>query len=194
MKRFKKMFTCCMPTDKEVSEITMIQEYKTENKTCLFDDILLPAKILRVVDGDTVNALIVTTISGQTKVVEQMIRLSNINTKELRSKIYSERILAKKAKKVLEHILDSNKNWCIIKCFGTDNFGRVIGTIYTLDKMNINNYLLIRSDLQTGNLQYNLRYFELTTDDENKIHELRKIIMTIYNNPSEMSLAEQPLL
>lgn len=94
------------------------------------------AKIINVVDGDTVDA---TVDVGFKMTTVQRLRLLSINTAELTSKDPVERAAALAAKLYLvDNLLNKS---VVIKTEKSDAFGRYLATIF-LDGVDFNNTLL----------------------------------------------------
>jgi micrococcal nuclease len=85
------------------------------------------AKITRVVDGDTVDALI---DLGFDIHVKKRIRLYGINTPETRTRDKEEKSRGLAAKARLEDILDQDNNIVTIKSHGVGKFGRCLGELF----------------------------------------------------------------
>jgi micrococcal nuclease len=85
------------------------------------------AKIIKVVDGDTVDALI--DLGFDTHVTKR-IRLYGINAPESRTRDKEEKVRGLAAKVRLKEILKENKNEIIIKSHGVGKFGRVLGELF----------------------------------------------------------------
>ena len=83
--------------------------------------------ILKVVDGDTVDALI---DLGFSTMVKRRIRLYGINTPECRTRDKEEKKKGLAAKARLKEILKNNKNKAILKSHGIGKFGRCLGEIF----------------------------------------------------------------
>jgi len=98
------------------------------------------AKIINVVDGDTVDAQI---DLGFRMTTVQRLRLNRVNTKEMHDKDPAKRKLAEDAKKYMtETLLNQN---VVIVTHKSDAFGRWLAEVF-LNNKNINDVLL-ESDL-----------------------------------------------
>ena len=86
------------------------------------------AKVVRVVDGDTVDALI---DIGFSVWVKKRIRLYGINTPESRTRDLDEKKLGLAAKEQLKSWIEDNDNKITIKSHGVGKYGRCLGEIYT---------------------------------------------------------------
>lgn len=105
-------------------------------------------KILRVIDGDTVDGMIDLGFSVHRKI---RVRLWGINTPESRTRDLEEKKRGLKAKDRLIEILDSNDNEVILKSHGVGKFGRCLGELFYFKheefedefiKISINNQLI----------------------------------------------------
>lgn len=95
--------------------------------------------VLKVVDGDTVDVLV---DLGFDIYVEKRIRLSGINTPEIRTRNKIEKKKGLAAKKRVEEWCELDKECSLIlKSKGVGKYGRVIGEIYK-NGASINNILL----------------------------------------------------
>jgi len=95
------------------------------------------AKIVNVVDGDTVDAVI---DIGFKLTTTQRLRLYGVNTPELRSSNEDERALANKAKEYTTNTLLSQE--VLLTTYKTDAFGRYLTTIHLTDYTNFNRTLI----------------------------------------------------
>lgn len=102
------------------------------------------AKLTRVVDGDTIDAMI---DLGFNTHVKRRIRLAGIDAWESRTRNLVEKQKGLKAKHRLEQILSSNDNRFILTSHGVGSFGRCLGTIYIND-VNINDQLITEGHAQ----------------------------------------------
>jgi len=85
------------------------------------------ARITKVVDGDTVDAVI---DCGFKATRTERLRLLGVDTCELNSKIEAERILALSAKDFVYNWVNSNSEWpLLIRTYKTDSFGRYLADI-----------------------------------------------------------------
>ena len=98
------------------------------------------AEIVRVVDGDTVDAFVDLGFDMHSK---QRVRLYGINTPEVRTRNLEEKKAGLAASARLNELLNANKNRCVIRTSldKKGKYGRVLGTIY-VDDININEMLL----------------------------------------------------
>ena len=96
------------------------------------------AKLIRVIDGDTVDALI---DLGFDVWVKKRIRLYGINTPETRTKDLKEKKAGKAAKNRLIELLWDSSNEFILQSHGVGKYGRCLGTLF-IDDTNINKLLL----------------------------------------------------
>jgi micrococcal nuclease len=93
--------------------------------------------IIKVIDGDTVDAMIDLGFNIYTK---KRIRLMGINTPESRTRDKEEKKRGLAAKSRLNELLSENK--CIkLKSYGVGKFGRVLGEIIIGDQ-NVNDILV----------------------------------------------------
>ena len=89
-----------------------------------FDQSIFLAKVIKVIDGDSVNVI----IKFNGKYASLKCRLYGIDTPETRSKDLHEKEVAEIVKNyVIDEILDK-VIW--IKCYAFDNFGRTLIKIY----------------------------------------------------------------
>ena len=85
------------------------------------------ATILRVVDGDTVDALVDLGFSTHRKI---RVRLYGINTPESRTRDLAEKKLGLAAKARLIEILDEQDNQVFLKSHGVGKYGRCLGELF----------------------------------------------------------------
>ena len=88
------------------------------------------AKLVRVIDGDTIELDI---DLGFSITIRQTVRLSDINTPELRSKDPVEKINAQRAKSRLSELLNSNPIMIKTEKDSREKFGRILGEIFIGD-------------------------------------------------------------
>ena len=106
------------------------------------------AKVLRVVDGDTIDVLIDLGFSTHRKI---RVRLYGINTPESRTRDLAEKKLGLAAKVRLIEILDEQDNEITLESHGVGKYGRCLGELfYEKDlpeggkiKTSINNQLVV---------------------------------------------------
>ena len=94
------------------------------------------AKLDRVVDGDTVDALVDLGFDTWKKV---RIRMHGMNAPESRTRNLEEKAKGIAAKVRLEELLESGR--FILQSMGVGKFGRCLGIIY-VDKINVNKTLI----------------------------------------------------
>ena len=89
------------------------------------------AKLLKVIDGDTVEAQI---DLGFNIYTTKRIRLMNIDAPETRTKDKLEKIAGKRAKDRLIDIFKQNNDYFTFKSHGIGKFGRCLGEIFIKNK------------------------------------------------------------
>ena len=99
---------------------------------------LYDAELIRVVDGDTVDAWI---DLGFSITIRRRIRLWAIDAPETRTLDLQEKAEGFKAKNRLIEILELNRGQFMVRSQGVDKYGRCLGEIYIQD-VNINKQLL----------------------------------------------------
>jgi len=99
------------------------------------------ASLLRVIDGDTVDAMIDLGFSTHRKI---RIRFYGINTPETRTKDAEEKKAGKKATARLVELLEASGNNFVLKSHGVGKFGRCLGELFTeeLGEVSVNQQLL----------------------------------------------------
>ena len=98
------------------------------------------AKVTRVVDGDTVDALI---DLGFDTHVKKRIRLYGMDAWESRTRNKEEKVKGLAAKARLKEILKETNNELILVSYGVGKFGRCLGELFlTMDSDSINNQLV----------------------------------------------------
>ena len=98
------------------------------------------AKVTRVVDGDTVDALI---DLGFDTHVKKRIRLYVMYAWESRTRNKEEKVKGLAAKARLKEILKETNNEFILVSYGVGKFGRCLGELFlTMDSDSINNQLV----------------------------------------------------
>ena len=104
------------------------------------------AKLVRVVDGDTVDALIDV---GFDIWFKKRIRFKGVDTWESRTRNLEEKALGLKAKARTKELLESvssKSGYFRIKSYGTGKYGRVLADLFIQDKegntININKQLI----------------------------------------------------
>ena len=84
------------------------------------------AKLVRVVDGDTLDALI---DLGFDVWIKRRVRLSGINAYESRTRNKKEKIRGRAAKARLKEILDQNDGQFYLTSHGVGKYGRCLGEV-----------------------------------------------------------------
>ena len=104
------------------------------------------AKLVRVVDGDTVDALIDV---GFDIWFKKRIRFKGLDTWESRTRNLEEKALGLKAKARTKELLESvssKSGYFRLKSYGLGKYGRVLGELFIMDKVgkqwNINKTLI----------------------------------------------------
>ena len=98
------------------------------------DKYIYKAKLVRVVDGDTVDALIDV---GFDIWFKKRIRFKGIDTWESRTRNLEEKALGLKAKARTKELLESvssKSGYFRLKSYGTGKYGRVLGELFVMDK------------------------------------------------------------
>ena len=85
------------------------------------------ATVVKIVDGDTVDALIDVGFSIMTK---KRIRFRGINTPESRTRDVEEKINGLAAKDRVVQLLSENDNKFILKSYGVGKYGRCLGELF----------------------------------------------------------------
>ena len=96
------------------------------------------AKLIRVIDGDTVDAMI---DLGFSVWVEKRIRLHGIDAPETRTRDLEEKKRGIETKEKLQELLEANRNVFIVRSHGVGKYGRCLGTLL-IDGVNLNEKLL----------------------------------------------------
>ena len=85
------------------------------------------ATVVKIIDGDTVDALIDVGFSIMTK---KRIRFRGINTPESRTRDKEEKIRGLAAKDRVVQLLSENDNKFILKSYGVGKYGRCLGELF----------------------------------------------------------------
>tara|TARA_R110002153_G_scaffold74896_2_gene194338 strand:- start:191 stop:526 length:336 start_codon:yes stop_codon:yes gene_type:complete len=88
------------------------------------------AKLIRVIDGDTIDAII---DLGFDVWVKKRIRLNGIDAPETRTKNLTEKEHGLKAKAFLKEIMGSPDDPFVLQSHGVGKYGRCLGTIFKND-------------------------------------------------------------
>lgn len=99
------------------------------------------AKLLRVVDGDTLDCLLDLGFDTHRKV---RVRFYGMNAPESRTRDAEEKVKGKAATARLEEILEADDGNFVIKSHGVGKFGRCLGELFTesLGEVSINQTLI----------------------------------------------------
>ncbi len=98
------------------------------------------ARLLRVVDGDTIDCIL---DLGFDVSIKERVRLKGINTPEVRTKDLNEKRLGLEAKKFVEDMFQDKGNDVIIETeYRRGKYGRTIGTITFQDDTVLNEMLI----------------------------------------------------
>ena len=97
------------------------------------------AKLIRVIDGDTVDAMI--DLGFDTWVMKR-VRLYGIDAPESRTKNLDEKSQGIAATKRLAELLAASTDQLIIRSHGVGKYGRCLGTLF-IGECNINQQLLL---------------------------------------------------
>tara|TARA_R100000664_G_C2738687_1_gene127546 strand:+ start:887 stop:1216 length:330 start_codon:yes stop_codon:yes gene_type:complete len=96
------------------------------------------AKLDRVIDGDTVDAMI---DLGFNTWVHKRIRLEGIDAPETRTRDLDEKAQGFATKERLEGLLEAANGMFVLQSHGVGKYGRCLGTIF-IEEQNINELLL----------------------------------------------------
>lgn len=96
------------------------------------------AKLIRVIDGDTVDALI---DLGFDVWVKKRIRLYGIDAPETRTRDLNEKAQGLATKERLSELLEASDGLFIVSSHGVGKYGRCLATIF-IEKQNINELLV----------------------------------------------------
>ena len=99
------------------------------------------ARLIRVLDGDTVDAMLDLGFSTHRKV---RIRFHGINAPESRTRDAEEKVLGKAATARLVEILDAEDGAFVVRSHGIGKFGRCLGELFTktLGETSVNQTLI----------------------------------------------------
>ena len=98
------------------------------------------ATVIKVVDGDTIDALVDLGFDTWKKV---RIRMNGMNAPESRTRDLEEKARGLAAKARLKEILKENKNKFILVSHGVGKYGRCLGEIFLTENSDSVNNLLI---------------------------------------------------
>jgi micrococcal nuclease len=96
------------------------------------------ATLIRIIDGDTVDAMI---DLGFNVWIKKRIRLYGIDAPETRTKNLDEKAAGIKTKKRLSQIMNECEGKFVLRSHGVGKYGRCLGTIL-INNNNINNLLV----------------------------------------------------
>ena len=85
------------------------------------------ATVVKIIDGDTVDALVDVGFSIMTK---KRIRFLGINTPESRTRDKEEKVRGLAAKDRVVELLSENDNKFILKSYGVGKYGRCLGELF----------------------------------------------------------------
>tara|TARA_Y100000310_G_scaffold342092_1_gene443742 strand:+ start:2232 stop:2600 length:369 start_codon:yes stop_codon:yes gene_type:complete len=85
------------------------------------------ATIVKIIDGDTVDALVDVGFSIMTK---KRIRFRGINTPESRTRDKEEKVRGLAAKDRVVELLSENDNKFVLKSYGVGKYGRCLGELF----------------------------------------------------------------
>jgi len=98
------------------------------------------AKMIRVIDGDTIEALIDLGFEIATR---KTIRLHGINAPEIRGGLKEEKEAGLRCKRRLEELLEASDGNFILTSHGVGKFGRCLGELYIKeDETSLNQQLI----------------------------------------------------
>ena len=97
------------------------------------------AKLDRVVDGDTIDALVDLGFDTWKKV---RVRMMGMNAPESRTRDLEEKKLGLAAKARLNELIESNDFLFTLKSHGVGKFGRCLGEIFIEEEISINQTLI----------------------------------------------------
>jgi micrococcal nuclease len=134
-------------------ELLKLKQLKTELNKCTtkntnlftFENREFLCKCIKVYDGDTITVAFKPfydedSQSGDNTIYKYNIRLSGIDTPEIRTKNLDEKKKGLEIRDTLrEKILDK---LVIIKCSGFDKYGRLLAFVYDENNSNINQWLI----------------------------------------------------
>ena len=137
------MGNCCTT---RVNLEDLYQDRTDENTPYFsYEDLRMVVKVVRVIDGDTIA--IVMKQEGTNRVYKYRVRLYGIDTPEsrpLRDKPNREEEIAAslRAKTALTQKLTEVNHYVTIHFHHYDKYGRLLGTIYGKDGVNLNHWLI----------------------------------------------------
>lgn len=148
MRSFIRMGNCC--TSQETyppADILALYNQCTDDNTpfVCYENIKQMVKILRVVDGDTVD---IAMADEHKKINKYRIRLYGIDTPEkkpLKSNPDREREMeaAKAASQAMREKLEENQNYITVQLYKPDKYGRLLGTFYDRMGKDINQWMIL---------------------------------------------------
>jgi endonuclease YncB( thermonuclease family) len=136
---------CCVKAD----ELDQAYHNATDENTptLTFDDIKQKCKVLRIIDGDTVD--IAFYHKDIAKLYKYRLRLYGIDTPEKRPSLTSptrdaEMAAARRASQALMDRLEETGYIIVIHFHKKDKYGRLMGTLYDKAGLSINNWLIVQ--------------------------------------------------
>jgi len=136
---------CCVKTDEWDAVYRNATDENTPTFT--FENIKQTCKVLRVVDGDTVD--IAFYHKDIAKLYKYRLRLYGIDTPEKRPSLTSptrdaEMAAARRASKALTSRLEELEYLVIIQFYKKDKYGRLMGTLYDKAGASINDWMILQ--------------------------------------------------
>ena len=150
----QKCFACISPINNYIEEITttkvvpdnVYHNCTYENTpTYSYENLHKMVKVLRVVDGDTVDIALHYEETG--KIFQHRVRLYGIDTPEKRPSLSNENrdkeiAASKKSSESLTQKLKENDNLVVAHFYKPDKYGRLLCTFYDKQGDNINNWMI----------------------------------------------------
>jgi len=140
--KFSKLLFCCYRSENKVPE-NKVPENKdqppiTWNETIPFKVPITKGYVLKVYDGDTIT--IASKLPFENSPIYRFsVRLSGIDTPEIKGKTEKEKHMAKDAKNKLETLILGK--YILLKNINTEKYGRILADIY-LEDIHINKWMV----------------------------------------------------
>ena len=135
-----------IPNVEPVTDVSIYQHCTSENTPYVsYENIRKKVKVLRVVDGDTVDIAMVS--DDTNKIFKYRVRLYGIDTPEkkpLKSNPDREKELeaAKKSSQAMHQKMEENHYVVTILLYKPDKYGRLLGTLYDEKGEDINKWMV----------------------------------------------------